>query len=626
VCALYNPLQDDSVLGEIGVGRRLPPAFFQCPVCKVEEISKSVDTIAPITRTRSEITTEAAVVKRLRQNSHFCRGDRIKQREERKAENSAALQPSRIHGDDSLNLVVNADRNNVHLSFIDAECKLDSRRHGYIADSVPNTVEDISAAVEGDGNGDVSGDCDVNDGTNRIASQQTGASDTSHEAETVMEDVLSEEDDMDEGDPNESPPKSFVVSRGGGDYDHHHHAVEEVSGLTTVAESRDADSVSSIVMPKDRWKASSLPRSHLSDFISAMVADRLAISGNEDLVDMLTIRMVSNCMHNFEVPDVIINNLPTADGNRVQQYMMYKQKCILLFQKIDGVDVCLFCLYVQEFDERCPEPNKSKVYIAYLDSVEYFRPRSLRTIVYHEILVAYLKWSQARGFKQGHIWACPPQRGDNFIFWCHPPQQRTPSRDRLNGWYDTMLARASALGILSSVDTLWDKYFSSYGKRDESAVRAASKNSFVAKNSQAIAARRSTTGKAELAQKTMKPSTCVTPVCPPVFEGDYWVNECNRVYKLVHLRAKGLDGQDRHVNQRRCREMLKVLMSKPTAAAFNQPVDPVLLNIPDYPLIIKSPMDLATIRERLRLNKYRSILDFANVRCNVRCYLMLIVL
>ncbi|CAE7637700.1 GTE10, partial [Symbiodinium microadriaticum] len=186
---------------------------------------------------------------------------------------------------------------------------------------------------------------------------------------------------------------------------------------------------------------------------------------------------------------------------------------------------------------------------------------------------------------------------------------RTPSRDRLNGWYNTMLARASGLGILSSVDTLWASYFSAYGKREETAVRTASKNSFVSKNSQAIAARRAVNGKAEAPISTATPPT---PVCPPVFEGDFWVNECSRVYRLVQMRARGLEGQDRHVNQRRCREMLKQMMSKPTAIAFNQPVDPVLLNIPDYPLIIRNPMDLGTVRDRLRVNAYRTILDFAN--------------
>ena len=75
----------------------------------------------------------------------------------------------------------------------------------------------------------------------------------------------------------------------------------------------------------------------------------------------------------------------------------------------------------------------------FFNVVEYFRPRKHRTAVYHEILVAYLDWLRRRGFKAAHIWSCPPQRGNNFIFWCHPLHQKTPTRDRLSGWYGNML-------------------------------------------------------------------------------------------------------------------------------------------------------------------------------------------
>jgi len=52
-------------------------------------------------------------------------------------------------------------------------------------------------------------------------------------------------------------------------------------------------------------------------------------------------------------------------------------------------------------------------------------------------------------------------------------------------------------------------------------------------------------------------------------------------------------------------------MTKQFSVYFNQPVDPVELNIPDYPKIVKNPMDLGTVRNKLRDKRYENILEYA---------------
>lgn len=66
---------------------------------------------------------------------------------------------------------------------------------------------------------------------------------------------------------------------------------------------------------------------------------------------------------------------------------------------------------------------------------------------------------------------------------------------------------------------------------------------------------------------------------------------------------------------KKCSNLLKKLMSHPHAWVFKEPVDVVKLNIPDYFNVIKHPMDLGTIKQKLASGVYSTPLDFlADVR------------
>ena len=51
-------------------------------------------------------------------------------------------------------------------------------------------------------------------------------------------------------------------------------------------------------------------------------------------------------------------------------------------------------------------------------------------------------------FHWGHIWSCPPSEGDDYIFHCHPPEQKIPKQKRLVEWYKKMLDKAQTDGVI----------------------------------------------------------------------------------------------------------------------------------------------------------------------------------
>ncbi|XP_055507500.1 CREB-binding protein-like isoform X1 [Leucoraja erinacea] len=158
------------------------------------------------------------------------------------------------------------------------------------------------------------------------------------------------------------------------------------------------------------------------------------------------VRVVSSSDKTVEVKPGMKSRF--VDTGEMSETFPYRTKALFAFEEIDGVDVCFFGMHVQEYGSDCPTPNTRRVYISYLDSIHFFRPRCLRTAVYHEILIGYLEYVKKLGYTQGHIWACPPSEGDDYIFHCHPADQKIPKPKRLQEWYRKMLDKAFAERII----------------------------------------------------------------------------------------------------------------------------------------------------------------------------------
>jgi bromodomain-containing factor 1 len=61
-----------------------------------------------------------------------------------------------------------------------------------------------------------------------------------------------------------------------------------------------------------------------------------------------------------------------------------------------------------------------------------------------------------------------------------------------------------------------------------------------------------------------------------------------------------------------CGAIMRNLKKHRDAAPFLHPVDYIKLNVPDYPKVIKYPMDLTTVDKKLNTGEYDSVEEFIN--------------
>ncbi|CAH0520497.1 unnamed protein product [Peronospora belbahrii] len=139
--------------------------------------------------------------------------------------------------------------------------------------------------------------------------------------------------------------------------------------------------------------------------------------------------------------------------------LTYRSRCICVFQELDGVDVLIFTLYVQEYGPGSLSPNAGRVYVSYLDSVNYFQPKKLRTLMHQQVMLGFLEDCKNRGFHTCHIWSCPPLKGDDYIFFCKPENQKIPKAARLRQWYQKLLVQAKRDGLVANISNLYAEYY-----------------------------------------------------------------------------------------------------------------------------------------------------------------------
>lgn len=198
-------------------------------------------------------------------------------------------------------------------------------------------------------------------------------------------------------------------------------------------------------IPKENpFNAKNLPRTKVDSHIETRLNSFLYKS--QVNASQVHIRMLLNSDEMTTVKPGMRNLF--VESGEMNAVFPYRSKTLFAFQEQDGVDVCFFGLYVQEYGSECANPNSRRVYFTYLDSVHFFEPRQYRTAVYHEILLGYMDYVKQLGYATVHLWACPPPSGETYIFYCHPIEQKIPNTIILQRWYKNLLEKGKSEGII----------------------------------------------------------------------------------------------------------------------------------------------------------------------------------
>lgn len=187
--------------------------------------------------------------------------------------------------------------------------------------------------------------------------------------------------------------------------------------------------------------ASDLPQSEMSTYIQNRIDEFLK---NRD-VSTIIVRNISSLK---KITAVLPKTREWLEGShkKIKQYQ-FRSKNIFVFQKHDTDYVCIFGMYTQEYSN-CRPPNNGQVYIAYLDSVNYFQPRELRSELYKRIMLAYIEYVKKMGYENIYLWSCPPTGGTDYMFHRHPDNQKVPSQTHLNRWYQKIFDEGLNSGMI----------------------------------------------------------------------------------------------------------------------------------------------------------------------------------
>lgn len=132
----------------------------------------------------------------------------------------------------------------------------------------------------------------------------------------------------------------------------------------------------------------------------------------------------------------------------------YTSKSIFAFQEVDGVEIFIFGMFVSEYGSDCQNPNAGRIFLEYMENVNFFRPKEFRNFVYQDIILSYLEFMGQAGYQWAHLFAFE----DNpiYIFNRHPDDQLSKLKN-FKQWYKNLLDKGVIENIIFSYQNMFDQ-------------------------------------------------------------------------------------------------------------------------------------------------------------------------
>ena len=218
------------------------------------------------------------------------------------------------------------------------------------------------------------------------------------------------------------------------------------------------------------YAAESLPSCDLSQHIERGIRQCLSTVADSDAsvektsLNSFSVRVLSN-----ESITYIVGKETTKRIPQIPKAFPLKRKCLALFCKIEGVDVLVFCVFVDEYDQTGPKQNSGRIFLTFLESIPFLKERSYRMTIYSTFLIEYFRYMKEIGFRSIHIWACPPPQNQS-LFNCPSTLFNGLTNETLYNWFSNILNKAKEENVVVDFETLHDEVFGSMNGSDISDV------------------------------------------------------------------------------------------------------------------------------------------------------------